>query len=72
MNNFDRFTKIVNTRVCDLLVRSFGKNDIKESLCEYIHDYLDSWKFEVKNVVIHEKYIKDNYSFVDIEFCILF
>ena len=70
MNNFDKYTKIVNTRVCDLLVNSFAKSDIIECLCEYIHDYLESWKFEVKNVIIHEKYIKDNYNFVDIEFCI--
>lgn len=71
-NKFDKFTKIVNTRVSDLLVNSFAKSDILECLCEYIHAYLESWGFEVKNVIIHEKYTKDNYNFVDIEFCILF
>ncbi len=68
----NKFTKIKNTRVCDLLVASFSRNDIMLSLYDYVYDYLNSWKFEVKNVIIHEKYVKDNYTFVDVEFCILF
>ena len=71
MNNFDKFTKIVNTRVNDLLVNSFSRNDIRECLCEYVYNYLETWCFEIKNVIIHEKYTRDNYNFVDIEFCIL-
>lgn len=71
-DKFDKFSKIVNTRVSDLLVNSFSKSDIMECLCEYVYNYLESWSFEVKNVIVHEKYIQDNYMFVDIEFCILF
>ncbi len=69
---FDKYTRIINTRVTDLLVNSYAKSDVMECLCEYVYNYLETWLFKVKSVIIHEKYVKDGYMYVDIEFCIEF